>query len=528
MTAPSLPYRTKTEIYSTMKRSIARLTIPAALAALMLFAACDDLTGMNDDPNQPGQATIPYLFTNSLNAAQEGRTGVASNYWGEFNLGYFGNMYSQYWSLNQYTAESRYAFPTARSGVVNDMWEDYYLALNDLQSIIETAREQPEVASVYGDPDNIIAMSQILQVWTFQVMTDIWGPIPFTEALEGIENPSPAYTAQSEIYPAMLDTLDAAIARIDPAGTAIASGDIIYNGDMSQWLKFGNALRMRVAIRMADRNDETGGRAAEAVQASVESGTFTSNEDNALVPFLEGSPYQNPLYVNNVVDGRDDWAVSEPLVATMEADDDPRLSIYAQPAPDGEFVGFPYGMSEGAAQALYSAGRFSRPSELVYASATSPALFLLYDEVLFIQAEAAQRGWIAGDPAQLYRDAIQASMDFWGVDDQDAIDAYIAANPYDAANWRESIGEQKWLALYMQGVQGWSEWRRLDFEDVLVPPVAGPIPDFGLPIAVRLTFPDDEHTLNTDNVQQAVDNYLGGEDTQGVRLWWDVTPPPVQ
>lgn len=511
-----------------MKRYLFRLTLPGALAVLILISACDDLTGLNENPNQPTEATIPYLFTNALNAAQQGRTGIASNYWDDFNLGYFGNMYSQYWSLNQYTAESRYAFPTARSGVLNNMWEDYYLALNDLQEIINISREDPERASAFGDPGNQIAMARILQVWTHQVMTDIWGPIPFEEALGGVENPSPAYTAQSEIYPAMLDSLDAAIALIDPSGTAIASGDIIYGGDMSRWLRFGNALRMRVAIRMADRNDELGGIAAEAFQEAVSSGAFDSNADNALVPFLDSSPYQNPLYVNNVVDGRDDWAVSEPLVSTMQADDDPRLPIFAQTAPDGEFVGFPYGMAEGAAQALYSTGSFSRPSDRVYATATAPAILMLYDEVLFMMAEAAQRGWIAGDPAQFYRDAIRASMEYWGVTDQAATDAYIGQNPYDAGNWRQSIGEQKWLALYMQGVQGWSEWRRLDFEGVLVPPVAGPIPNFGLPVAVRLTYPDDEHTLNSTNVQQAIDEFLGGADTQGVRLWWDVAPPPLQ
>lgn len=518
--------RSKTYAAEIMKRTLTYLLLPGLVILLFSTSACD-LTELNEDPNQPNEATIPYLLTNSLNAAQQQRTGIAENYWDDFNLGYFANMYSQYWSLNQYTAESRYAFPTARSGVVNNMWEDYYLALNDLQEIVRINREDPERASIYGEPENQIAMAQILQVWTWQVMTDIWGPIPFAEALEGIDNPSPAYTAQSEIYPALLDTLDAAIAAIDPGATAIASGDVIYGGDTSKWLKFANSIKMRIAMRMSDRNDDVGGRAAAAIQEAVESGPFESNDDNALAPFLASSPYENPLYVNNVVNGRDDWAVSEPLVSTMMANGDPRLPAYAQPAPSGEFVGFPYGMSEGAAQALYSTGNFSRPSDDLYAKADAPAFLLLYDEVLFIKAEAAARGWITGDPADFYQQAIRASMEFWGVTDQAAIDAYIAQNPFDASNWQQSIGEQKWVAMYMQGVQGWSEWRRLDFEGVLQPPVAGSIPDFGLPIAVRMTYPDDEKTLNATNVQEAISQYLGGNDSQGVQLWWDVTPPPL-
>lgn len=503
-----------------MKHAFSRITLVGFVALALTFSACD-LTEMNEDPNEPDQVTTPNLLAGALHSEDlPERFGLAANYWGDFTLGRFANLYAQYWTQNQYTDEDRYAFPAVRSSVVNDMWEDYYFVLNDLEEIKRVNRQNPEAASAYGAPENQIAIATILQAWTFQVLTDTWGPVPFMEALQGREQGefSPAYSSQEEIYRGLLDSLTMANEMIDTGSPALASGDLVYGGDMSQWKKFANSLKMRVAIRIADVLPEL---SQQAIQEAIAAGPLESNADNALIPFNPSPPYQNPIYENYEVEGRDDWAVTETLLGIMNANEDPRRPAYAE-SVDGEYIGYPYGLEGGAAQSRYRAGPFSRPSQLVRQPDAS-AILMLYDEVLFIEAEAAQRGFISGDPAGLYEDAIRASMAYWGVEDQAAIDAYIANVPYNASSWQEVLGTQKWIALYMQGVQGWAEWRRLDF-GVLQPPAGGALAEVGPEgIPLRLTYPLDEANLNEANLNEAVQNLLGADsDNQGARLWWDV------
>lgn len=150
-----------------------------------------------------------------------------------------------------------------------------------------------------------------------------------------------------------------------------------------------------------------------------------------------------------------------------------------------DYIGRPYGQTGGDASAmprsavsqpsgynLYSVGSF-RPTDVLRPDAN--AIYMDYAEVCFILAEAAARGYsVPGDAPTWYANGIGASMNYWAIDDQAAIDAFVAANPYDASNWKQSIGRQKWVALYMQGLQGWFEYTRLDF-GLLILPVGGPL-----------------------------------------------------
>lgn len=491
------------------------MAIAGLIAVIAGSYACTDLAEVNENPNQPSETQTPFLLTNA-------QKDLSDNYWGEFPLGYFGNLYAQYWSQNQYSSESRYAF---RTGVVNNIWSGYYLALNDLQEIIRLNREFPEQYANYGNNANQIAVAKTLKAWTFLTLTDIWGSIPFEEALGGRENPSPEYSSQEEVYTGVIQMLTEASDSINVAAGGFTSGDVFYNGDMEQWRRFANSLKLRAAMRIADVNPD---QAETAVNEALDAGVMQSNEDNALFVYQSSVPNANPIYEAYI--DRDDFAVSEPLVELMTDNDDPRLPAYAAETPSDEvddYVGFPYGLAQGQAAAV-PRSEFSRPSERVRA-ADFPAIYMLYDEVLFLQAEAAQRDFISGDPATFYADAITASMEFWNNQSPSAdisesdINNYIADNSYDAANWRQSLGVQKWLALYMQGIQGWAEWRRLDFEGVLVPPVSGKLAvTFPTDIAVRYPYPNDEQNLNEKNVQTAVTNQGWAEDDQGRLVWWDV------
>ena len=508
----------------------------AGLAALVFTLGGCDMTSLNDNPNQPSTATTPNLLTNA-------QIDLADTYWTDY-AGAFWVRYAQYWTTNQYTDTDRFRFPTRRSGSNNANWEDFYLVLNDLQEIKRINREDPQATASFGSSENQIAIAHIMQAFTLQMMTDMWGPIPLEEALQGRTsgNFAPAYSSQQAVYTAMIDSLSAASSMIDTGTSALSSGDLVYGGDMAQWKKLANALKMRVAMRMSDRMPS---EAATAINEAIAAGGFASNDDNALIPFNISPPYQNPFYENYEVDGRDDWTIPQSILGVMNETEDPRRAAYFTDAdPDqagNQFIGFPYGLPGGEAQQLFTSESFSRPG-LGIRQSDSPAIMMLYDEVLFIKAEAALRSDmnvpnISQSGQQLYRDAIRASMNRWGVTDASAISDFLSqVEMPTASNYRQVLGTQKWVAQYLQGMQGWSTWRRMDFEGVFqVPPpeTAGdPNPGqnlFGCDIAVRMSYPNDEATLNEENLNSAINNLLGGdgasEDNQGVPLWWDTQAP---
>ena len=489
-----------------MTRLFRSLSLAGVAVAALSLSACD-LTELNEDPNNPTQPTPSYILSSS-------QVNLADTYWDAFNNGRFALLYAQYWTQNQYTDEDRYQYRTA---VVDAYWSDYYLAINNLEEVkrIISANE-----SAYAAAGTQQAVAEVLQVWAFQNLTDTFGDIPYAEALQGAANPSPAYTPQEEIYPDLIARLTAAQAAIDPDATV--PGDVIFGGDASKWKRFANSLKMRVAIRMADvMPNEAGQAIAQAVQA----GAMTSNDDNALFDFQPSAPFSNPIWENYNLAGRDDWAVSDALVEELSSRDDPRLGIYVDPTPasaagDPQYVGLDYGLAGGVAAAI-PRNSFSRPGAAVRTQ-TAPAIFMLYDEVLFIRAEAAARGLsgATGDADDLFESAVGASVDYWT--DGDDTDDYVDSLPtLTAGNYRQVLGVQKWLALYMQGLQGWSEWRRLGFTGVLEAPAGGKADQFDGPIAVRLVYPTTEGSLNAANLQAAIANQ--GADTQGTRVWWDAS-----
>lgn len=519
-----------------MKRTVLALAITAA--SVFTLAGCD-LTGLNDDPNNPTETTTQKLLTNA-------EVDLADMYWDSYP-GSFWMRYAQYLTTNQYTDADRYQFPQRRAGSNNGNWATSYYLLNDLEQVKRINRDPDQkeaAASAFGPNANQIAIANILQAWTFHMMTQKWGPIPFEDALQGQEsgNFSPPYTGQPTIYPALVDTLTQASQNIQTGSTTLGGGDLIFSGDMMKWKKFANALKMRIAIQMAERMP---GAAETAINEAVQAGAFQSNADGATIPFNSGPPYQNPLYENYEVSGRDDWAAPRPLVSLMNEQDDPRRPAYftdADPsASGGQYNGFPYGLNQGPAQTLFTNpdSSFSRPADnaLVRGDASAPCLLMLHDEVLFIKAEAKLRSdlnvpAITKSGQELYRDAVAASARYWGASESEAQALADRVPAVSSSNFRQVLGTQKWVAQYLQGVEGWSTWRRLNFDNVLqIPPGDPGQAAFGKSIPVRMSYPRDEATLNESQLQSAVSDMLGGDgvsypdgDNQGVRLWWDTTP----
>lgn len=455
--------------------------------------------------------------------------------WDEWTNGRRGMQLAQYWSSNQYSDESRYAF---RSSISNNYWLFFYAGrgsvtgstpngggMQDLNEIIRLNTEFPDQnAGSFGTNNNQIAVARALKVWIMQIVTDTWGYAPYSQALQIDEFPNPAYDSQEEIYRTFLTQLTDANNQIELAGAGPA-GDAVYGGDMALWKKFVNSLKLRVAMRMADVDPTA---AAAAVAEAVAAGVMESNDDSALFPYLPSAPNNNPL--NEDFKTRNDFAVSNVLVQKLQELNDPRLGFYAQPTANSvaagtpEYVGEVYGLDEIKAAATQDDAVSQRSSRVVAADA--PGVYMQYAEVAFLLAEAVERGFIGGSAAEYYNQGVTASMNYWNDGSVDAagIEAYLAQPTvaYDAQiaageAWRNVIGEQKWLSLYMQGIEAWSEYRRLDF-GILQAPADGPLEGNGIPL--RLIYPLDEQSANEVSYDAAV--AAQGPDELDTRLWWDV------
>lgn len=473
----------------------------AWLAGLALVAgACEDgLTEANQNPNAPTDVAAQYLLPQSIRAAVEQTFGA-------------GQMLSHTSIWPQHVVELQY--PDEEQGNVRQdrmqgYWDGYYAgSLKDIETVIEKG--------VDTSRPNVQAIGRIWKSYVFHIVTDLWGDVPYTEALKGEEGVSaPAYDTQQQVYSALLTDLDEAAAMLQPDGGDFGGGDILFGNDLIKWERFANSLRMRLAMRLADV-DEAAARAA--FTDAYNDGAFLSNADNAVLDW-PGAPYDNVIFEN--WQGRDDHGISATLVDTLKSLNDPRLALYAEPAAeDGEYRG----LGNGIANPPLSLAWYSRIGDFWRADgAGTPTDLITYAEVLFLAAEAAVRGWIGGDPAALYEAAIRAHMnqyDAWSPANAptDAeIDAYLAQPgvAYDPARGLEQIQLQLWIALYMNGNEAWSHWRRTGVPDLAMGP------DLALSrIPVRFAYPDLEQSLNATNLSQALSRQGGGLDLI-TPVWWD-------
>lgn len=495
--------------------------------ALMLSSCEKNFETINSDPNNPKAVPNSYLLV----GAERGLMDFSTDIWWGGNMG---NQLAQYWSSNQYTSESRYQFRTA---ITNSYWGFFYSGgLNDpgsgilvgglyeLNTIIKNCQADPAGNAASGYAGNQIAAATILRVWLLQRMTDAWGMIPYSQSLQPSLYRAPKYDSQEAIYDGLMGELNNALSLIN-ASEAGPTNDLIYGGDMDLWKKFGNSLKMRLALRTADRNAAA---SQAAFEAAVTAGGFTSNADNALFPYGTGTE-ANPVYGNRYVDNRNDYCASNTMLDILVAQNDPRLSAFYNPAlATGNWVGEVYGLSEGNGAATPNS-QVSQRSDLVL-SPDLPGIYMDYASVEFMLAEAVERGWAVGGTAQAHYEAgVGASIEYWttlnGSPATPAdIAAYIAQPAVDYTNaasgttYKEKIGKQSWIALFNQGTEGWTEWRRLDF-GILQLPADGVLDTYqGIPL--RIKYPVDEQTLNSGNYGAAI--AAQGPDLQGTKVWWDV------
>jgi hypothetical protein len=478
-----------------MKLKYIALLLSGAL--LLSVTSCKkDLVKINQNPNASQNAQPDYLLTAATKT-------TADTYWGVANTMESSLLFVQYWAKIQYTDPDRYIYSNS---AFQELWTvGYSKSIVNLNQIIKLGDAQAN--------SNYKGVALVLRSWIFTLLTDAYGDIPYKQATNIDQYLTPAYDTQKDVYYALLDDLKTAQAALDPAGKAIA-GDVIYGNNIALWKKFANSLRLRIALRIADRDAAKAKQVLADIQ--TEGGAYiSSNAEIAQLVYLD-SPNQNP--VSNLFDTRDDYRISKTIVDKLFSLNDPRLPVYASKTQDATpqtYVGIPNGLLVGDASSL-GFTKTSRPGAYFLAP-HAPAVIISYAEVLFDRAEAAARGFTAEDAASLYNQAVTASLNQYGIQGA-AVDTYTAlpAVKYDAVNFKKSIGEQKWIALFGQGLEAFAEWRRLDYPQ-LQPAVAGTLNG---KIPVRFIYPGTEQSLNGANYKAAVADQ--GADVLTTKLWFDV------
>ena len=470
-----------------------------SLLATIVMVSCSHFEEMNVDPNNPSNIPTAGLLT-------QAQANLVYSLNGE--LSQLGGQYVQHFTQIDYAEKSNYG-GDGRSSFTGM----YRSGLKDLDEIIKlNTQDRTKVDALNsGDNDNQIAVANIIQTWAYHNMTDIWGDIPYSEALKGNEGIlTPKYDTQESIYDELIAVLDESIGMINTAPVVALKGDLIFNGNMLMWRKFAESLRLRIAMRLSEVNDS---KANSLIDDANFANAFSTASDVVEFGHWATDNEANPYYIDNVINvGADYFAMTNTLIDAMSTLNDPRISTYANVAvTSGTYVGLEVGV-------LGNDTDFSLPGDM-YVAQTAPSVLMTAAEILFIKAEAAQRGYIGGDPATFYNDAITVSMEYNGINAAD-IATYLAQPEvaYDPVDWREKIGTQKWLALYAQGIQAWAEWRRLDFP-VLTPGVNAVLPE----IPRRRAYTNDEYSTNKHNVEAAVLSSLGCADCDLMtgRVWWD-------
>jgi len=472
-----------------MKKNIIILVIISALVT----SCTNDFSSWNKDAKNPTSVPASTLFSNAeRNLA---RTMKMQN----VNVNVF-NFFAQYWTATTYPDEAQYNL-TVRDvpgGFWNRMYRDVLIDLKESKEILESQKANTATALLPA-LNNKIAVVSMLEIYSYHILVDVFGDIPYSEALD-INNPSPKYDDDMLIYDDLFNKLDTAISLFDTSAESFGNADFIYGGDISKWKMFANSLKLRMALRVKD---------SDKISEAVTSGVFTSNSDNAAFEFTASDPYSNPLWENLIRSGRKDLVVADTFVDLITPLNDPRATAYMD-SNISPFTGGVYGANNTYGNYTHLGSIFHTPD--------FEGVLLDFSEVEFLLAEAAARN-LGGvtNPTSHYNDAITASINYWNPS-ADA-STYIAQTTvaYDAANWEKSIGTQKWIALYSRGFEGWSSWRVFGFPVLTAPTTA--VAEANGMVPNRYTYPADESQRNGGSYS-AASTAIGGDNLTS-KVFWD-------
>jgi len=490
-------------------------------AALFLLSACDKgFDEMNVDPTKPSELSPSDKFT-FVQLYTEGE------WYGSY---LFYNVIQLMPNVQQINITSYHPIFTYKEGKNTHFFFEAQYG-NSIKMLVDLEQQLKNSSSNSKDVD--LAILDIQKVLTFSRLTDVFGDIPYSEAglgaIEGIRQPK--YDTQEFIYNDMLQKLEDAVNTLNNGGSSsFGSADIMYGGDTGKWIKFGNSLMLRLAMRLVKKDDA---KAQLWATKAITGGVMTSNNDIAYLQMEDNANDQGPN-VNQLTKcfssrNENQVKISKPFFDFLNDHQDPRVPVLCSTV-DGNTD--PILQSGQDINDFVRGPNHSKPNINIFGGSgtiiyDAPFFFQTYAEVEFMLAEAGYRWGIAGGTAEVgnhYNAGVTAAMQYLsmyghGIDvPQNEIDAYLNTNPFDMNNALQMINEQYWVATFGNGIESFSNWRRSGYPqltplDVSTTLTGGVIPR-------RFVYPGSEKLNNFTELQKAIDRLTNGDHNTS-RVWWD-------
>ena len=412
-------------------------------------------------------------------------------------------------------------------------WQRYF------RSVI---RNTYDVIATTKDPSrtNLVNMAKILQSYAFLVLTDTYGDIPYTEAGKGYTDQKvyPKYDKQQAIYAGIIKDISDAVAALDASKTR-ETADVLFGGDVAKWKKFGNSLLLRIGMRLS-KVDAT--QAQSLVSKALAGGVITTNADNVLI--LHDANYLNSIGQLLNATEANNFYLAAPFVDYLKKTNDPRLRSIAvryvgatsgtQQTPAKAVIdpavqiGMPFGYDNSSISGpvktlgLASFYDFSQADRTRMNKTTARAYLVTASQTNLLLAEAVTRGWVTGNAKDYFEAGVKthmaqvSEMDANSVVSSSAVDAYLAANPFNSTTALEQINTQYWISCFLNGPEAFANFRRTGFPKLSANPFPGKAikGDF----INRLTYPNSEISVNSVNVKAAIANQ--GADDLDTKVWW--------
>jgi len=500
-------------MYNTMK-NIKYIILSLLMATS--FVACDtvDFGDINVNKNGPSDPYTSGLLASAI-----------MNYSNVTGRDYIikPTLYVQWQSQVTYTDEMLY-------NESQSSWYRYYVTqLSNLQEVInycsDPANEFDTALLDQGSIKNQIGVSTIMKAVIFKRVTDTWGDVPFTEALDPVNNIIQNYDDQEAIYKGIINMLKEGRDMLELKKKG-PTGDIIYGGDVSRWRKLANSLIMQASLQLSKVYPNAGGYAANEFATAYNDGPILSLDDEAWYNFDEDSGYNSPWNANRPTDYffskefTDALNGKKELNPTSNHTKDLRLSVYGTSTNDG----VPYGYKNG------SGGNSAQMSTENYWNneATIPMMTASYTYLNV--ADAANMGWISASPEDALRIGIMLSYQTLAnhktipgmtADDfnEYGIETYAVARIADIGTFglKQIIAEEKWVSLFPSGFDAWAEWRRTEIPALV--PATDAYNDGNIPR--RYLYPGEEASLNAAGYSKGVSTLSPATDNNTSRMWWD-------
>jgi hypothetical protein len=526
-------------------------TIIYLLAMVIPMVACDteSLHDLNINPQAVNQVDLNFIFTAAeLGSAAGGSAGDNRYIDWRTNIGMTAYLIQQLANAGGGIAPGdKYTENFESNNAPFEFWYG-----DALKNISEVIRQTGPGGYDEGKKTNLRNAARILRVLNFHRLTDFYGNIPYFEALQGMDGLYfPKYDNQSDIYPHLLKELEEAVAGLNAANPneGFSKADIIFNGDIGKWKRFGNSLMLRLAMRVSNVSPQLAG---QYVTKAITGGVMQSNADNAWVPMSVGpSLWTNQNGISRAFfpgDGGQPGFLSKTLVdwlkagATTPDEVDPRLMIISGGIANWSAVawtpintnplqqkGMPNGYDAAGLEVIEGgpidqSNTYSRINYLML-KRDSPYMLMNFAESELLMAEALERGigsGITGTAKGHYEAGVKGAMQMYTPYDQslavsnEAVEAYLARHPYGVEKPAlQMIGEQLWVSKFLNWWEAWSDWRRSGYP--VLTPTNHPANVTQGQIMRRLRYPAAEVATNKNFQEGAT---LPDEFT--TRVWWDV------